>query len=211
MEVLLKWCVPAVTFGESAWAGDAGNRFSRFSQPLALNTLQHAAATLPYTLGGFERQPPRRRSPTLRSWSLSRVCAHARLRRSTASLCASRGVCSWRCPWCVSRFKSRRESVPACGAVELTPAQSEISSPFVTAGGPYFWSGAMAGKLGKFPPFIVGWMTLCVPADDPRSPWLPVLTPHFLPQHRLPWRRVQHCIAGHVSGHRDAPDLLLRL
>jgi hypothetical protein len=118
-----------VTPQQNAWAGDAGNRFSRFSQPLALHTLQHAAATLRVHAGSSERQPPRRRWPTLRSWSLSRVCAHARLRRCTASSCVSRGVCSWRCPWCVSRNNSRLDSVPACGAVGLTPLLSLRSPP----------------------------------------------------------------------------------
>lgn len=75
--------------------------------------------------------------------------------------------------------------------VEATPRpppdtchpQAEISSPYVTAGGPYFWSGcvfalavaplsfspthapslphsALAGKLGRYPPFLVGWLIM---------------------------------------------------
>jgi hypothetical protein len=26
--------------------------------------------------------------------------------------------------------------------------------------GPYYWSGSLAGRLGRFPPFLVGWVSL---------------------------------------------------
>ena len=50
----------------------------------------------------------------------------------------------------------------ACFALSLFLAISlaEISSPFVTAGGPYNWAGALSGRLGKLPSYVVGWVTL---------------------------------------------------
>lgn len=65
-------------------------------------------------------------------------------------------------------------------SIFLALSMAEISSPFgsrppphpsrksvphppriaVTAGGPYNWSGALAGTLGKVPSYVVGWVLL---------------------------------------------------
>jgi hypothetical protein len=40
----------------------------------------------------------------------------------------------------------------ACALV----AQAEISSQYTVAGGPYYWAGALSGKLGRFPAYLQG-------------------------------------------------------
>jgi amino acid transporter len=35
-------------------------------------------------------------------------------------------------------------------------AQAEISSQYTVAGGPYYWAGALSGKLGRFPAYLQG-------------------------------------------------------
>lgn len=38
---------------------------------------------------------------------------------------------------------------------------AEIASPFVTSGGPYNWAGShMAGRMGRLPSFVSGWVLL---------------------------------------------------
>lgn len=40
----------------------------------------------------------------------------------------------------------------------LALSMAEISSQYTVAGGPYYWAGALAGKFGRFPPYVLGWV-----------------------------------------------------
>lgn len=54
------------------------------------------------------------------------------------------------------------------GSQQLTPTTrtrlgtalslAEISSQYTVAGGPYYWAGALSGRLGRFPPYLQGWV-----------------------------------------------------
>jgi amino acid transporter len=37
-------------------------------------------------------------------------------------------------------------------------SMAEISSQYTVAGGPYYWAGALAGRFGRFPSYVLGWV-----------------------------------------------------
>lgn len=40
----------------------------------------------------------------------------------------------------------------------LALSMAEISSQYTVAGGPYYWAGALSGRLGRFPSYVQGWV-----------------------------------------------------